>query len=40
MKKENKAVQEPQMKLLKELMSLEALSEYRLVGGTSLSLRY
>lgn len=40
MKKENKAVQEPQMKLLKELMSLEALSEYCLVGGTSLSLRY
>ena len=37
---ENKAVEAPQKKLLKELMNLEALSDYCLVGGTNLAFRY
>ena len=31
--KDNKALEAPQKKLLKELMSLEALADYCLVGG-------
>lgn len=38
--KDNKAVGKSQIELLKKLMSLEELSEYCLVGGTNLALRY
>lgn len=38
--KDNKAVGKSQIELLKILMSLEELSEYCLVGGTNLALRY
>ena len=38
--KNNKALEAPQKKLLKELMSLEALADYCLVGGTNLAFRY
>ncbi|WP_454976663.1 nucleotidyl transferase AbiEii/AbiGii toxin family protein [Capnocytophaga bilenii] len=38
--KDNKALEAPQKKLLKELMSLEALADYCLVGGTNLAFRY
>jgi|GEM_PF-122450 len=36
----NKAIEEPQRKLLREIMSLDILSTYCLVGGTNLALRY
>lgn len=38
--KDNKAVGKSQIELLEKLMSLEELSEYCLVGGTNLALRY
>ena len=36
----NRAIEAPQRELLRELMSLDMLSTYCLVGGTNLALRY
>lgn len=39
--KESKAIGEPQKKLLRELMTLDILSDdYCLAGGTNLAFRY